>query len=473
MKQVDFENGNIPMNILQTAFPMFVAQVINLLYSIVDRIYIGRIPGEGTSALGGIGLCFPIITMIAAFTNLYGSGGAPLCAMARGRGDEKRAEFIMNTSFRLEVLTGLILIVIGQLLAVPILRAFGASDGSLVYALPYLRIYLCGTVFSMIATGMNPFINAQGFSQIGMISVTIGAVSNIILDPIFIFVFGMGIRGAAIATVISQALSAAFVVNFLLDRSRPEGPGRYPGRLPEAILTLHIAPNDFLPDPKTSLDIAGLGASAFVMQFTNSLVTIVCNNVLMSTGGEIYVSVMTILSSLRQVLEVPALALVEGASPVMSYNYGARHPDRVRRSILIMTLAEGIYTLMGWLLVEHFPSMFLGVFTGDAELITRALPALHLYFRAFVFMSLQHCGQSTFKALGKKKRTIFFSLFRKVIIVVPLTIMLPHMFGLGVYGVFIAEPISNVIGGSASFVTMLLTILPELKGMECADDARE
>ena len=454
MKQVDFKNGSVAANIVQTALPMFVAQVLNLLYSIVDRIYIGRIPGEGTASLGGIGLCFPVITLITAFTNLYGSGGAPLFAIARGRGREREASHIMNTSFRLEVLTGIMLTLTGFFFARPILYAFGASDISIPYALSYLRYYIWGTVLVMIATGMNPFINAQGFPRIGMFTVTIGAVANILLDPVFIFVLGLGVRGAAIATVLSQALSAAFVCNFLTGRRSP------------AAYKLKFTKHSLLPDVKTTLNIVSLGLSAFVMQFTNGLVTAVCNNVLMTTGGELYVSVMTILSSLRQVLEVPVFAITEGASPIVSYNYGARRPQRVREGIKIMAIAAGIYTTAGWILVEAVPNVLLSIFTSDRVLMEAALPAMHLYFFAFVFMTFQHSAQTTFKALGKKKRAIFFSLFRKVIIVVPLTILLPRLFGLGTNGVFMAEPISNVIGGLASFITMLLTVLPELKAME-------
>ncbi len=456
MKQVDFENGSIAVNIAQTAFPMFVAQVLNLLYSIVDRIYIGRIPGEGTAALGGIGLCFPVIMLITAFTNLYGSGGAPLFAIARGRKDRKRAEQIINTSFRLEMLTGFALILIFFIFGRPILYLFGASQDSILYALPYLQVYIWGTVFVMVATGMNPFINAQGFPRIGMLTVTIGALSNIILDPVFIFILGMGVRGAALATVISQALSAVFVLRFLF------------GRRSAAEYRLSLSTHTLLPDPGISVSIVSLGLSAFVMQFTNGLVTAVCNHVLMGTGGDLYVSVMTIISSLRQVLEVPAFAIVEGASPIISYNYGAEKPQRVRQSIFMMSLVSGIYTLIGWILVETIPVPLLSIFTSDQSLIGAALPSMHLYFFAFVFMALQHSAQTTFKALGKKKKAIFFSLFRKVVIVVPLTILLPGLFGLGMKGVFLAEPISNVIGGTASFTTMLLTVLPELRRMEAS-----
>ena len=464
MKQVDFRNGRILSNVLQSMLPMLVAQVLSLLYSIVDRIYIGRIPGEGTAALGGVGLCFPIIIMVTAFTNLFGLGGAPLCSIARGRGDLRRASEIMNTSFSMLVLTGAVITVTGELFAAPLLRLFGATDGNLPHALAYLHIYLVGTIFTMLATGLNPYINAQGFASTGMLTVVIGAVTNILLDPVFIFVFGMGVRGAALATILSQILSAFFVLRFLTGekaelRLTPvqdlrELPANLAGREPAGEFR------------STVLDIAGLGSSAFVMQFTNSLVSIVCNSTLSRYGGEMMISVYTIISSVRQVLETPVIAIGEGTSPVISFNYGARRPANVRKAMLLMAVMGIGYTLVVWILIERFPAFFISMFSADAALMKDAIPALHLYFFAFIFQSLQYTGQTTFKALGKKKQAIFFSLFRKVVMVVPLTLLLPAVFHFGADGVFMAEPISNAVGGSACLITMLLIVLPELKRME-------
>ena len=452
MKQIDFENGSITGNIFQSALPMLIAQVLNLMYSIVDRIYIGRIPGAGTEALGGIGLCFPIIIMVTAFTNLYGMGGAPLCAIERGKGNLTEARRIMNCAFTLLAGTSVLLMVSGLLFGRSLLYLFGATDSSILYALPYLRIYLLGTPFVMISAGMNPYINAQGFSQTGMLTTAIGAVSNLILDPVFIFGLGMGIRGAAIATVLAQLLSALFVLRFLL------------GRKSGAELKLR---KDLIGiDWKLAGQIMSLGAVSFIMQFTNSLVSIVANGMLMRFGGELYVSVMTIVNSVRSVLDTPALAIAEGTAPILSYNYGAGRPKRIAQGITIMTGICFIYTLVTWILIERVPQLFIGIFTDDASLITAARPALHLYFFAFIFQTFQHVGQSTFKALNKKKRAIFFSLFRKAIMVVPLTLLLPRLFGLGTAGVFIAEPISNVVGGLACYSVMLLTIGRELKEMQ-------
>ncbi len=449
MKKVDFEHGSIPMNILQTAFPMLVAQVLNLLYSIVDRIYIGRIPGTGTQALGAVGLCFPIIILVTAFTNMFGTGGAPLFSMALGKGDRREAEEVQNTAFRLLILTAIVLTLVGELLGGALLLLFGATEAELPVSLSYLRVYMIGTVFIMLATGMNSYINAQGFPVIGMVSVTIGAVANLVLDPLFIFTLGFGVEGAAIATVLSQLLSFLFVLRFLYGK-RNEIRVRFAWSFPHAV------------------DIISLGLAPFVMQFTNSLVQIVCNSMLMQYGGTMYVSIMTIISSVRSILEVPVMSIGEGASPVISYNYGAGKPKRVKRAMLVMLVTAMPYTVATWLFVTKAPGVFVRIFSEDETLLSEASRALQLYFYAFVFQSLQFSGQTVFKALNKKRRAIFFSLFRKVILVVPLTCFLPRLWNLGTDGVFMAEPVSNVVGGTACFVTMLLTILPELRRMECA-----
>ncbi len=446
VKKVDFEHGSIPGNILQTAFPMLVAQVLNLLYSIVDRIYIGRIPGTGTQALGAVGLCFPVIILVTAFTNMFGTGGAPLFSMALGKGDRKEAEEVQNTAFRLLILTAIVLTLIGELLGGPLLLLFGATEAELPVSLSYLRFYMVGTVFIMLATGMNSYINAQGFPVIGMVSVTIGAVANLVLDPLFIFALGFGVEGAAIATVLSQLLSFLFVLRFLFGK-RNEIRVSFAWRFPHAG------------------DIISLGLAPFVMQFTNSLVQIVCNSMLMQYGGTMYVSIMTIISSVRSILEVPVMSIGEGASPVISYNYGAGRPRRVKRAMLVMLVTAMPYTIATWLFVTKAPGFFVRIFSEDDALLAEASRALQLYFYAFVFQSLQFSGQTVFKALNKKKRAIFFSLFRKVILVVPLTCLLPGLWNLGTDGVFMAEPVSNVVGGLACFITMLVTILPELRRM--------
>lgn len=450
MKRVDFGSGKTLTNILATALPMFVAQTLNLLYNIVDRIYIARIPVIGTAALGAVGLCFPLVILITAFTNMYGSGGSPLFSIARGAGKREEAGKILDTAFFLLIITGIILTAVGELIGRPVLIVFGASEQALVYALPYLRIYLLGTIFTMIATGMNPFINAQGYSTTGMTTVIIGAVTNIILDPILIFGLGMGVEGAAIATVLSQALSAAFVLRFLFG--------------PKVEYRLHMMkPEEIRSCGPRARKIIGLGTAAFIMQFTNSVVSISCNSVLAHVGGDLYVSIMTIINSARQMLETPLLSITEGTSPIISYNYGAKRYKSVKEAGAIMFLLSLGYVVVVWILIRLFPEFVIGIFSSDKTLMEDALPAFHLYFSTFIFMVFQHCGQIIFKSLGKKYHAIFFSLFRKAVIVVPLTYILPYVFHMGTDGVFAAEPISNVIGGLACFITMLLVVLPELK----------
>ena len=340
----------------------------------------------------------------------------------------------------------------------PLLVLLGASESALVYAYPYMMIYLIGTVPSMLTIGMNPFINAQGYATTGMISVMIGAAANLILDPLFIFAFHLGIEGAAIATVISQIMSACFVIIFL--RRKAE----YKIRL------LHR--EELGECTEYAKNIVSLGTSGFVMQLTNSLVSICCNNVLSVTGGDVYISVMTIVSSVRQMVETPIYAIVEGSSPIISYNYGAKRPKRVAKAIATMALMALIYTLSMWIVIIKAPEFLIGIFSSNKELLVDAVPALKLYFAAFVFMLLQYTGQTVFKSLNKKKQAIFFSLLRKVFIVVPLTYLLPYAFHFGTDGVFMAEPVSNVIGGSICFVTMLCTVIPELRAMEkgCSGD---
>lgn len=449
MKKVDFDNDTITKNILQTALPMLAAQLISLLYNIVDRIYIGRIEGYGTQALGAIGLCFPIVMLITGFTNMFGLGGAPLFSIELGQNNRKKACNILNTAFRLEIITGALLMASCGLSAPGILSIFGVTADELSFSIPYIRIYLLGTIFTMVSTGMNPYINAQGYAAVGMKSVLIGAVSNIVLDPVFIFTLDLGVNGAAIATVISQFLSMLFVLQFLL------------GSKNEFKIFFQ---NPFaLPYAK---EIISLGLSPFIMQCTNSMVSVTCNSVLMKTGGTLYVSVMTIVSSVRQILDTPIMAVTEGASPVISYNYGARRPKRVQNAILLVAASAILYTCLMWILIEKVPLFFIKIFSDDTTLQQLALWPLHLYFFAFVFQALQYSGQTVFKALNKKKQAIFFSLFRKIIMVVPLTYLLPYMFKMGTDGVFMAEPVSNVVGGLACFITMAVTILPELRRME-------
>ena len=706
----DFSKGSIVSNIMKLAVPMTMAQLINVLYNIIDRIYIGRIPENATLALTGLGLCLPIISMVIAFANLFGMGGAPLCSIERGRGNKEEAELIMGNSFVLMVIFGIGLTVVGLALKKPMLYLFGASDNTYPYADQYISIYLLGSIFVMIGLGMNSFINSQGFGTIGMMTVLLGAVANIILDPVFIFTFHMGVRGAALATILSQFLSALWIVKFLTGRkailrlktsafrlkkervknivalgmsgftmaitnssvqimynaslqhyggdlyvgimtvinsvreiiSMPVngltnsaqpvmgfnyGAGEYK-RVKRAIvfisvvsiayttvmwLFVHGFPEFFIRifnqdadlvregipatfvlmvifgigltvvglalkkpmlylfgasdntypyadqyisiyllgsifvmiglgmnsfinsqgfgtigmmtvllgavaniilDPvfiftfhmgvrgaalatilsqflsalwivkfltgrkailrlKTSAfrlkkervkNIVALGMSGFTMAITNSSVQIMYNASLQHYGGDLYVGIMTVINSVREIISMPVNGLTNSAQPVMGFNYGAGEYKRVKRAIVFISVVSIAYTTVMWLFVHGFPEFFIRIFNQDADLVREGIPAMRIYYFGFFMMSLQFAGQSVFVALGKAKNAVFFSIFRKVIIVIPLMLVLPLMFGLGTDGVLMAEPVSNFIGGAACFITMLITVWPELSG---------
>lgn len=446
--QTDFSKGSIYKSILELAVPMTMAQIINLLYNIVDRIYIGRIPGEGTLALTGLGLCFPIITMVSAFANLFGMGGAPLCSIERGRGNEEEAGKIMGTSFSMMILCGVFLTIFGLIFQKQILYLFGASDATYSYARDYIMIYLCGSVFVMIGLGMNSFINSQGFGRMGMLTVLLGAIVNIVLDPIFIFTLGMGVKGAALATIISQFLSAVWVLIFLTGK--------------RSVLRLRFTTMKI--QWRRLKHIVQLGLSGFIMSVTNSGVQVVCNASLQSYGGDLYVGVMTIMNSIREILSMPVQGIMNGATPVLGYNYGALAYDRVKKAIRFVSIVCIVITMASWVVLITYPEFFIRIFNNEPELIEACIPAIKLYFFGFFMMALQFAGQNVFVSLGKAKHAVFFSLLRKAVIVIPLTLILPRVGGLGVNGVFLAEPISNFIGGLACFITMLSVVIPELSG---------
>ena len=447
----DFSVGSVRQRIIAQAIPLTLAQIVQLLYNIVDRLYIGHLPEHGELALTGLGVTFPVIVIIAAFTALFGNGGTPLFSIARGKRDEAEAEKIIGNVFALLAASSVILFVFCYFLREPILYLFGASSKSYEYADQYLQIYLLGTFFSMITTGMNGYINAQGFPRFGMFTTIIGAVINIALDPIFIFALHMGVRGAALATVISQVISAVWVLRFLTGK--------------RAILRLRR--DQIRIDKARTKRIMTLGLPGFVMQGTNSLVQIACNtqlqtygSALFEGGGDLYVGVMTIINSVREILSLPVGGISSGAQPVLGYNYGAGKNERVKEGIRFMSMLGIAYTAFAWIIVMLLPGFLMGIFTDDLETIRIGAPMLNLYFFGFVFMSFQFVGQSTFQGLGKAKQAIFFSLLRKAMIVVPLTYLLPLWFG--VEGVFLAEPISNAIGGLACFITMWFTLYRKL-----------
>lgn len=352
----------------------------------------------------------------------------------------------MGNSFVMMVLSGLILTILGLILKRPMLYLFGASDETIPYADSYITIYLLGSIFVMTGLGMNSFINSQGFGKIGMLTVLLGAVTNIILDPLFIFTFRLGVQGAAWATIISQGLSAAWIIWFLTGD--------------KAILKLRK--KAFRLKPGRILAIVGLGLSGFTMAITNSLVQIMYNANLALFGGDLYVGIMTVINSVREVISLPISGLTNSAQPVMGFNYGAGEYKRVKKAIVFMSVVSVAYTTFMWSLVHGFPEFFIRIFNHEGDLVEAGIPAMQIYYFGFFMMSLQFAGQSVFVALGKSKNAVFFSIFRKVIIVIPMIMILPKLFGLGVSGIFMAEPVSNFAGGLACFGTMLVTVWPEL-----------
>lgn len=442
----NFGSGSVSRAIIRMAVPMMLAELVNVLYSVVDRMYIGHIPLVGDLSLTGLGITVPIVTLTTAFASLCGAGGGPLCSIARGEGDGEKAERIIGNTFSLLLIFALSLTAVLEIWLDPILRLFGASDQSLPYAREYARVYVLGTAFSMLSFGMNYFINAQGFARIGMLTTTIGAVINILLDPLFIFAFGMGIRGAAVATVIAQAASCAWVLGFLLS-------DRVPLRLRRGAMALRSG---------TVRPILTLGTSGFVMKSTTGLVQILYNTQLLRYGGDLYIGSMTIVNSLRDVTFMTFHGLTNGFQPVLGYNYGARLYDRVRAGIRFSTLAALGYAAVCWLVLMLFPRPLARIFTNDRALLETCVPAMRVFFCCYVFKALQMVGQYTHVALGQAKKSIFFSLLRKVIIVLPLLYLLPELFGLGPMGVFYTEPAADVLSSSACFLTMIFTVYRRL-----------
>ncbi len=439
----DFSKGSILSAIIRLAVPMTLAQFINVLYNIVDRIFIGRIDG-GSSAITGLGICLPLITIVSAFSNLISSGGAPLFSIERGKGNSREAGYLLGNSFTMLIVLGLSLTVLGLIFKKPLLYALGAGADTFSYANEYITIYLLGSTFVMISLGLNSFINAQGAAKTGMMTVAIGAVLNVILDPILIFGLGWGIKGAAVATVIAQFCSAVWTLRYLTGK--------------RAVIKLE---RGFLPCSAARIKrITGIGLSGFMMAVTNSIVQMVCNINLGIYGGDVYIGAMTIINSVREVISLPVMGFSNSAQPIMGFNYGAGQNGRVKEAIRLMSGMLIVYSLVMWFIVWKFPSFFVNIFSHDEELVHTAASSMKIYFFGFFLMAMQFSGQTVFTALGRAKQAIFFSVFRKVIIVTPLVFILPRFFG--AEGVFLAEPVSNLIGGGACFITMLVTVYRKL-----------
>ena len=438
----DFSKGNVYTLVLSFAVPMIFAQLVQVMYNVIDRIYIGHLRGTSADALTGVGLTFPIVTLIIAFTNLFGMGGAPLCSIERGRKNDKKAELIMGNTFTMLIVTAIVLMLVGYSVMKPMLYRFGAGDKTYPYAAEYLRIYLLCTPFAMIASGMNGFINSQGFAGIGMMTTLIGAVLNIILDPVFIFLLGLNVKGAAIATVISQFASCIWVMSFLLGKKT----------------ILHLNRENMRIDFKILKSIVSVGMAGFIMSGSTGLVQITYNATLKAAGGDIYVGIMTVLNSLRDVIILPSQGLANASQPVIGYNYGAKKYSRIIKAIVFVTVSSIVYMGLCQLILMLFPRTFISIFNSETELLRLGEPASRIYFLGFVLRALQNAGQAVFVGMGLSKHAVFFSLLRKVIILIPLTFVLPNVCGLGVYGVFAAEPVSNILGGLACYISMIFTV---------------
>ena len=438
--------------LFRLAIPTLTAQIINMLYNIVDRIYIGHIPGDGALALTGVGVCMPLIMIVSAFAALVGFGGAPRASIFMGRGDNKTSEKILGNCFSAQLIISAVLTVLLLFGNRTFLLAFGASENTISYAVSYMNIYAVGTLFVQLTLGMNAFITAQGFAKTGMVSVLIGAVCNIILDPVFIYVLGYGVRGAAIATVISQALSTVWVLSFLLGK--------------RTVLRLRL--KNMLLCPDIILPCLALGLANFIMQASESIISICFNSSLLRYGGDVAVGAMTILTSVMQFAMMPLQGLGQGAQPVLSYNYGAKNRDRVKKAFKLLLTASLCYSTILWAFIMLFPQVFAEMFTSDSALLCFTKSALRIYCACLLLFGIQIACQMAFTSFGKAKASIAVAVTRKFILLLPLIYLLPHILtGNKTNAVYMAEPIADFL--AVSFTTVLFTfqfrkVLKELEG---------
>ena len=427
--------------LLSLALPAIAAQIINLLYNMVDRIYIGHIPGTGSLALTGLGVALPVIILVAAFAALIGFGGAPRASISMGRGEYDKAEEIMGNCVFTIVCLAIVLSVVSYIFAEPVLYAFGASDDTIVYALPYLRIYVCGSIFVLITTGLNAFITSQGFAAIGMKTVMIGAGMNIVLDPIFIFGFQMGVRGAALATVLSQAVSAVWVLKFL-------GGHKTKLRIQRKYLRFRLE----IMGP-----VLALGISPFIMQATESILSVCFNTSLQKYGGDIAVGAMTILTGVMQFSMMPLQGLSQGMQPIVSFNYGAKNMDRVRSAFLITLRVCLCYSLLIWLPAMLTPGALARIFSSDEITVEYTARTMRVYMAASAVFGAQIACQQTFVALGKAVHSLFLAVLRKIILLIPMIYILPNFFEDKVFAVFLAEPVSDALAVSTTVTLFFCT----------------
>ena len=415
--------------LVKLAVPTVVAQLVNMLYNIVDRIYIGHMPGEGSLALTGVGVCLPLIMIISAFAALVASGGAPRASIAMGKGDHGLAEKLLGGCFTLQIVISAILTAVMLIWSRDLLLMFGASENTIGYAADYMRIYAIGTLFVQLTLGMNAFITAQGFATTGMLTVLIGAVANIALDPLFIYGLGMGVRGAALATVISQGLSCVWVICFLRGKKT----------------LLRLKRENLLVSPKLILPCVALGLAAFIMQSSESMISVCFNSSLLRYGGDVAVGAMTILSSVMQFAMLPLQGIAQGAQPISSYNYGARNADRVRQTFRLLLRVCLAYSMVLWAGIMLFPRGFAGIFTPDAELLDFTARALRIYCAMLFLFGIQIACQMTFVSIGNAPCSILVAVLRKFVLLLPLIFLLPSLLPDKVTAVYLAEPVADVI----------------------------
>lgn len=433
-KEADLGSDRIGGLLFKLALPAILAQVINLLYNLVDRMYIGHIPREGSAALTGVGVTMPVIMCISAFAALVSMGGAPRASIMMGKGKQDEAEKILGNCTTMLVVVALFLTGIIQLWGKDILMVFGASNITISYAWNYMQIYSVGTIFVQLALGLNAFINAQGFAGIGMLTVVIGAVCNIILDPVFIFGFHMGVRGGALATILSQGVSCVWIVCFLLGKRT----------------TLRLKLKNMAPELSVMGPCITLGVAPFIMQFTESVLNICFNTSLLKYGGDIAVGAMTILSSIMQMSVLPVQGLTQGAQPIIGFNYGAKKTDRVKKTFRLLLVSCVGYTVGIWLICMLAPGLFIGIFTSSSEMVRFSKWAIRIYMACSLVMGVQMACQQTFIALGNAKTSVFLALLRKVILLIPLIYILPCCFSNKLFAVFLAEPVADVIAVSTT-----------------------
>ena len=444
--------GTAPIGklLLRLALPTVVAQLINMLYNVVDRIYIGHMPEEGDLALTGVGVCMPIIMIVSAFAALISSGGAPRASICLGKGDTETAERILGNCLSLQLVVSTVLTVLLLLFNRPLLLTFGASENTVEYAVSYMSIYTLGTVFVQLTLGMNAFITAQGFTKISMLSVVIGAVSNILLDPLLIYGLGMGVRGAALATILSQALSCVWVITFLLSRRS----------------ILRIRPVNLRPDVRIILPCLALGSATFVMQASESVISVCFNSSLLSYGGDIAVGAMTILTSVMQFALLPLQGIAQGAQPILGYNYGAKNTDRVRKTYRILLVTCLTYSLVIWGLVLLFPRAFASVFTPDPALLDFTSRVLPIYFFGVGLFGIQIACQMTFVSLGNAPSSVIVAVVRKFVLLIPLIYVVPHFVSDATVGVYLAEPIADILAVTFTSVLFFFRFRKSLRAIE-------